>query len=156
CRSCASRQAIISPPRSSRHFPTSTPWLPDSQLQQPKCLTGGAAAGYDADQAGKSPADQRVDYDRDQCLRFKDIAAVSRCVEDSMKGRHEDLGQVVDERHEARLRGRREELEHKANGDKCVDHSSKKPDALLRTQTVCRSNGRGLSRHAVSACCLHW
>src|SRR6202030_4337777 len=109
----------------------STPWLPDTQLQQTKCLAGGAAASHDAHEAGESPADQRVDDDGDQGLGFKDVAAVSRCVEESMKGRDEDLGQVVDERHEARLRGRREELEHKANGDKCVDHSRKKPDGLL-------------------------
>src|SRR6202011_3561746 len=116
---------------------------------------GSAAPGHDPHQAGKPPADQRVDGDSDQGLGFKDIAAAGRRVEDTMERRDEHLSEVVDERDEACLGRSAKQLEQEANDEKRVDYSRNQPDRLLRPHTVGRSNRRHLRRRAVFACSLH-
>src|ERR1700730_7237597 len=62
---------------------------------------GAASPGHHPDQGNNSPADQRVDGDCDQRLGLQDRASLDGGVEDAVEGRHQRLGDVVHEGHEA-------------------------------------------------------
>src|ERR1700737_212580 len=108
--------------------PLNTRWPLSSKGHRTRVrLLRAARAGHQANQGDNSPANQGVDRDRDQRLRFQDGAALDGGVEDAVEGGHHELGDVVHESDEAGNGRASEELQEEANDQQDVDKPEDPP-----------------------------
>src|ERR1700737_548737 len=109
--------------------PTNTRWPFSSKGHRTRVrLLRAARPGHQANQGDNSPANQGVDRDCDQRLRFQNGTALDSGVEDAVEGGHHELGDVVHESDEAGNGRAPENLQGTANDQQDVDEPDDPPD----------------------------